>query len=326
MMIRVWLGPKGMKKAMGVVRVLAYTTTVSLVFGAVTFGKAWASVGEESLKAGRELAGLGDLVKGATELRLNGQPIYLSTNTSTDPVDRVLDRFEAHCNADPAFTEMEWKELGNLQGHAGEVKKKTGMNSLGVIRKDDKKHDDGVVLCFQRDDKSRTSFIHAVRTFGETGDLYDLGKMRYAHVSQGKDGKTMIEVVWTDGHFSVRDIMGPDDKDAIGTDSAEMPRPDNSVRRFTAEAVGSPYTARVYETSDSPDAALASYDAKMDKKGWLILDSPYNLDGTAKGHYYTYLGSQSMVAVREVGSKTQVIVGELGASEKAPDAQARVAQ
>ncbi len=321
MWIRLWLNPQRMKKAMGVVRVLTYTTAVSLAFGAVTFGKAWASVGEESLKAGRELEGLTDLIKGATELRLNGQPVYLSTNTSTDPVDRVLDRFEAHCNADPAFKEMEWKELGNLEGRAAEVKKKTGMNSLGIIRKEDKKHDDGVVLCFRRDDKSRTNFLDAVRVFGETGDLHDLGKMRYVHVSRGKSGKTMIEAVWTDGHFSVHDIMGSDNKDAIGTDSAEMPRPDNSVRRFTAEAVGTPYTARIYETGDSPDQALASYDAKMDKKGWLILDSPYNVDGTAKGHYYTYLGKQSMVAVREVGSKTQVIVGEMGATEKAPEAR-----
>ena len=79
----------------------------------------------------------------------------------------------------------------------------------------------------------------------------------------------------------------------------------------------------MYVTNDSADAALASYDAKMETSGWAIIDPPLTDRPDLKGHWYEHQGSQAMVsASRNNEGQTVMVVGDLGAKlEKAPSVE-----
>jgi len=315
---RAGLNPR-VKRLLGTARVIAYGLVVSTVFGGFAVHSAIADVKTQGLSVGRELDGVSDLLKGANEIRLNDQRVFMAANDTDEPVKSVLDRFEGHCNRDPAFQDIRWRDLTDLKGKMPEKK---GLNSLGVLREEDPKTGDGMVLCFSRPSGRAVSFIDAVRAFAKSGDLNDLGGLRYAHVAHETNGKTNVRAVWTEGPFDTRQIMANGATDAPGNDSALLPRPADSIRRFTAEAVGTPFSARIYETTQAPEAALKSYDAEMDRRGWLIIDAPNRDQQAELGRWYAHDGVQAAISIRQDGGgKTTVMIGEMGAADKTPTAQ-----
>jgi hypothetical protein len=333
MLFSVYLWTKVPKKRLfGSMRVIAYGLVVSAGLGALTIHNAVADAEEQSLTLGRQLQDLGDLLGSGTEFRLNGQRIYFSNATTDETVSTVLDRFEAHCNHSPAIDPTTWSSLGNVKGKPVDASKDG--SRIGVVRKEDPKKGDGMVMCFTSDHPARDLFT-ALQAFEKSGDLHDLGDVRYVHASPHKiinkktkttEMSTLVQTVWTQGSFNVRTLIGPQNVDAVGSDFVTLPRPANSIRRFTAEAVGQPYAARVYESSSTPEQVLADYDAKMGSGNWIGVSSPVpeqQLPEGQLGHWYTRLetGEQAAIAINHDHGKTMVVVGSMGVIEKTPTKQ-----
>lgn len=315
MLLRLYMGGKiSNKRLMGTLRVIAYGTVVSLGFGALTVRSAVADVNKDSLVLGRKLAGLQDLVQGEQQFKLNGESVFFATGNTDQSVSTVLDRFEKQCNSEHAFDPLEWKELG-AQKNAEITDKlsKSGISKLGVLRTQDPNAKDGVVMCFTKD--STTEFLAGLQHFVKSGDLHDLGDMRYVHAVT-RDNKTDLQMMWTDGSFNIRNIMGTEGKDSIGSDFANLPRPLHSTRTLTAEAVGTPYSARIYESPDAPDAVLSTYIDQMHERGWAGVTSPdVGLEKNAMdGRYFVKpeTAEQAIISVSKRDGKTMIVVAELG--------------
>ncbi|HEY1954805.1 MAG TPA: hypothetical protein VGH28_04320 [Polyangiaceae bacterium] len=298
-------------------RVIAYGAVVSLGFGALTVRSAVADVKDDGLKLGRNLADMKDMIGTASAIRINGQKISVGSGTMDAPVKTVLDRFEAHCQRDSAASlgTMAWGNLKAVQ--AKPLPTMPGLSTLGVLRRDDETKHDGVVLCFARGER-KTSFLDGAKAFAASSNLNDFGDLRFVHAQQNANGTTSIQTIWTDGEFDTSKLMNDGPTDAPGSDSATLPRPNHSVRRFTAEALGAPYTARIYETTDAPDVVLKSFDWQMEQRGWLKIDDPNRDQDHELGRWYAREGLQAMISIRSDDGTTQVLVGEMGAVEKAP--------
>ena len=216
------------KKLFGSIRVLTYGLVVSAGLGALTIRSAVADAEDQSMQLGRKLSDLGDLLRGGREFRLNGQTIFFATSKTDEPVKNVLDRFEAHCNKSRAFDALEWKSLGDLKG-TDIPRDENHMSRFGVTRKEDASAGDGMVVCFTRDNGA-TDFLKALKTFEASGDLHDLGDVRYAHVQKTKNRGTLVQTMWTEGSFNIHAIMGTPGQDSMGSDFATIPRPINCFR------------------------------------------------------------------------------------------------
>ena len=309
-----------LRRVLGVTRLIAYGAVVSAGLGAFAARSAVADVSEGSLRVGRELDKLGDLLGNTNEITLNGEKIFFSQASTSDNVDTVLDRFQAHCDEDPGMAGVDWQDLAHTKldpAHAPKTK-------LGVMRTE--AQSDGVVLCFRRNEGAAGSktFATALTEFSSTKDLASIGDLRYVHASKAPTGQTSMQIVWTHGSFKMGNLFPrTDGSDTPGSDSAVLPRPDHSQRILTATAEHTPYVVRMYVTNDSADAALASYDAKMETSGWAIIDPPLTDRPDLKGHWYEHQGSQAMVsASRNNEGQTVMVVGDLGAKlEKAPSVE-----
>ena len=310
------LGKISKKRLLGTARVLAYGGVVALGFGALSVRSAVASVGEQSLQLGRKLEGLQDLVQGAQQFRINGESVYFSASKTDESVKTVLDRFDHHCNSSRAFDPIAWQGLGDKAKGAEEKLEKEGVNRYGVVRQEDPAAQDGVVMCFTRSEGA-TQFLEGLQGFVDTGDLHSLGDFRYVHAVR-KGPETFLQILWTDGSFNVRKIMGEPGKDSVGSDYANLPRPLNSHRTMTAEAVNTPYSARIYESQDAPAVVLSTYIDEMRAKGWDEVSSPYVTmqDAHVDGRYFIkpQTAEQVVVSVSKDTSRdrTMIVVGQLG--------------
>jgi hypothetical protein len=301
-------------KAKASARVAAYGTVVAVGISALAARSAVADVEQGSLRFGRDLEKVADLLGDTKQVQLNGETIYFSTATTKDDVATVLNRFQSHCDDDPAMRGIDWADVATTQVAPGQDSDGKG---LGTYRKESE--GDGVVMCFRRSDTTKT-FVDAITQFNSTHDFASIGKFRYVHVSHNAaQGKSAVQVVWTDGSFKVDNVMAPEDgTDAPGSDSPGLPRPERSQRILTATATGTIYAVRMYRTNDSVEKALASYDAQMDAKDWAIIQPPDAVRGTEVGHWYERDGAQTMVSVTKDDGRTVLTVGEMGTADKAP--------
>jgi len=314
------------KRIFGTARVLAYGMVVATAMSALTIHNAVADVHVQSLELGRKLADVQDLMQTTNEYRLNGQRIYFSSSTVDEPVGTVLDRFESHCNKSLAFDS--WKSLAALQNSKnGSATPSSLTDHLGVMRTEDKKVGDGAVMCFTGD-KGPQNVLKALQAFTESGDLHDIGDLRYVH-AQRQGQQTSIQTVWTDGSFNLNAIIGKPGRDSIGSDFATLPRPVNSTRVMTAEAVGTQYAARIYESTSAPDVVLDSYVSTMVSRGWSAVGSPnaHFVDGTdGRVLLHPESGEQAVVSVSKSKDRTMVVVGASGKLTTNPREAARVGE
>jgi hypothetical protein len=305
------------KKVIGGARVLAYGVAVSATLGFFTVHSAAADFREQGLKLGENLTELSDLLGETTEVRLNQQSIYMSTGESDEPVSVVLDRFQANCDSHPGAMKSLLDDVVAKKALTAQGK---DPNTLTTQRNDSPDKEAGTVLCMAGDG-GKVDWKDAFRAFQQTGDLSNIGNLRYAYVQKTKKGVTAIRTVWTEGHFNFYAIL-PQDKsgDAPGSDAPNVPRPDNSRRIFTAEAANDQYAARYYETDDAPADALAAYDHKMAALGWEMITTD---ESAATTHWYQNqrTGEQMVFQAdnkNEQSKKTWLIVATLGQIEKAP--------
>jgi len=221
-----------------VLRVTSYFAVVCAILGVLAARSAIGAVKDAALEMGGELARLGDALGPASHVRLNGERVNVASAMSDAPIADVLDRAEAMC-----------RERANI----------------GVIRRESRDHDRGIVACLARDGGSE-AIARDVADFVATGDLSKVGKLRYV-VAEKSGAGTHVVTAWTDGAFRLG-AMFPREGDAPGSDLEDTTRPDRAKRLLTASVENAPYSVRIYDVAATASDVLAQYAREMPERGW----------------------------------------------------------
>jgi hypothetical protein len=153
----------------------------------------------------------------------------------------------------------------------------------------------------------------ASRLFQRTHDLGTLGKLRYAYARATPGGQTLVLTAWTEDTFKL-DALFPRDGDAPGADPPELPRPPQAQRLMSIEVARTPFGAYVYRSSAPPRALTDYYDAKMDAKGWTILDPAETTGASGLDHGYMKDGVMFTVSTGRADDGASIIsIGEMAA-------------
>ena len=104
--------PAKMKHVRGLARAFAYLAATALVFSAWSVKSARAEMKQQTLVLGRQMLELARASNhDVTPITFNGQKMYLGSSISTDAPQNVLDRYEAHCKANPGQPAAGWKAM-----------------------------------------------------------------------------------------------------------------------------------------------------------------------------------------------------------------------
>jgi hypothetical protein len=299
------------RRVFGMLRVGLYLAVVASIGTVLLVRRALGEIREQTATLGKELLPLADLLESTTVLRVNGEPLFFSMTVTHETVHKALDRVEENCKTNPGPFAADVEDIvhkipATMPG-AEQIQRLLRMAALTR----DEAADHGTVMCLTGSEGARPKGLSA-DAFAQTRDLGALGNLRYVTASQGsvEEGEqdvTKVFAVWTEGHFRLDRLEPPVVGDAPGSDSVFVPRPPESVRIFSAEAVESPYSVRIYETNSVPEAVFAFYDRAM--QGWMSYE-PDGAEQVARG--YVKQGRPVMVNVSHDESKTLVTISEMG--------------
>lgn len=308
----------GSERVKGFLRVFVYAVVVCAGLFFYSYRSAKADIGKSSMQIGRDLAEVADLLEETTEVHLNGEPVWVASAVTREPMHDVLDRFEKHCSSSPGALGGVWKDLAALKTAEANAAKKPDteasagpLKSAGVIRQEARR--EGVVLCLLRGSETQGTLREAAHAFSQTHDLGTFGKLRYAYTTVTEQGNTMVLTVWTEDKFHLGALF-PAEGDAPGKDPEGIPRPPDSRRLMSIDIAKSPFGTHVYRSTQSPEQLLKYYDAQMDEKGWIVIDPTPN-DGTpGRGRSYMKDGVQYVVASGKDDSGSTILsIGEMAA-------------
>ena len=309
------------RRVLGALRVCVYALVMTSVSGFFTARSALGLMREQLKALGAELLPLADLLEGATPLRINGETlIFSSTFVRDTSVRQVLDRVQAHCEENPGpLTKRLRGLLANFSdGVSGrDALARDILSRLALTR--DESEQSGFIQCMTGSSSASES---SVDELGDDLDLGKLGNLRYVMVDRGGPGEgnvaRVISLV-TEGPFHLGSLTPPALGDAKGSDSARVPRPPNSTRLFSLEALGSPYAVRIYETSTSAAKVLEFYDREL--RDWNPVTLPENENVV---HGYVKGAIPVVVGVAREQSKNVVTISEFGGPLDAKDLGLRV--
>jgi hypothetical protein len=249
-------------------RVLAYAVVVTAVLGFFGLKSVRGQIGEKTFGLGREMAPFMDLLSGTHRVVLNGEPLYVASAVTAQPMSVVLDRFEAQCRA---HTGGLVEELDALPATAkAEVARRapTAWNERSGVWREERETE-GSITCVERSDgHGLTDTVQALKTFMATGDVHALGNFRYVYVRPTDHGKTHVLSTFTEGEFNVFKVIGRGAKEPAGTDPAETPRLPDASRMVSAEVDGDMYGTYIFASSAPVEQALGFYEVQLQAHGW----------------------------------------------------------
>ena len=293
----------------GIVRVLVYCLFVSVVIAGISVRSAYGDFKDSSMVIGRQLATFGDLEGSVHKVRLNGEPIYVSSAVADATVPELLDRFETACREhagglDQMFETLPAALKTNLAGVDGTA-------GVGIIRNQDGEEgmEEGMIACLAQPPLDGWESI-GLRTeqFLDSGDLSKVGDLRYVYLKR-VENKTHVISVWTDGPFKIFNVAPVDGAEAPGSDSANAPRPLDAIRLLSAAVEGAPYAVRIYDSAKPQSDILAMYDTEMPKRGWTAI--PHASDDAPHGRAYTREGVDLLVFAFPEKDRSYVSVVEM---------------
>ena len=207
----------------------------------------------------------------ARTIHLNGAPVFLRTTTVDNPLEQVLDHYEALCE----------KRQGGLALDFG------GPETVGLVAPTStlraRRSETGYVACLDLGPNSvdATSLANRLHSFTQTGALGHLGNLRYAYakrVSEATGAKTLILTMWTETSINLYEMIPFDGRDAGGKDLEGIPRPPKSQRILSSWESGEPYGLTVYSTAETKEQVDRFYRAELPKNGWRPI-------GTTRTHW-----------------------------------------
>ncbi len=206
---------------------------------------------------GRHLAAWDEAIphQGARRLFLNGSEFKVVSTSYEEPLAATLDRFETECQRVGGFRASE-KVLAEL-----------GMQSDVILRKESAR--EGMLACLDTGGRqTATELLARIERFSETGDLDDVGDIRYVFArSTGK--KTTVLALWTTGMLPLKSMFLAEG-DAPGLDPQGVPKMPGARRVLSAAEKGQPYSISLYELPENAKDPLAWYTHSLSEAGWEI--------------------------------------------------------
>lgn len=136
----------------------------------------------------------------------------------------------------------------------------------------------GYVACVDMGDAPQDlrSLAERFVRFSETGDLRQLGEIRYAHarrLASATGEKTFVFTMWADSDFDLHRMLPGATTDAAGHDFDGLPRPPGSQRVLSAWEAQQPSGVFVYRVASKSAAELESfYRRELSKNGWAVIE------------------------------------------------------
>lgn len=105
--------------------------------------------------------------------------------------------------------------------------------------------------------------------FRKTGNLGDIGRLRYCYTERSGNGGTRFLTIWTEEKFNLNQLIAANDRsDAPGRDLDGVPRYPGTRRILSGAEAGMPQGLAVYEGAGSAETAMMFYRARMKTLGW----------------------------------------------------------
>lgn len=205
------------------------------------------------------------------DLVLNGQTIRFSSGTADQPMETLLDAFEARCGEVDGELVEQIEHLRVEHPEAGA----DAPASSPTLREQNARS--GYVACLDLGQQSLpvSELAERIASFGRTGDVADIGDMRYVFTEQYEhEGATRTHFVamWTRGAFNVQ-TMFPDAGDAPGRDVQDLPRPPGSRRVLSGFERDVPTSMTVYSARTDEAALESHFRSAFRENGWSVVET-----------------------------------------------------
>lgn len=250
-------------------RVLGYLLVLSTVGSTWLLHGASAEVSEAALGLGRRLQVLGDTVGDATRLRINGQGFELTSLRSQKSLPDLMGHFAALCPEPIGDLRTALSEPFARQPKASHNPAELSVFSFRYSAAEQ------AMFCFGGIEDLTQLATRAAR-FAESGDLTDIGPVRYLYASR-REGHTFALLLTSEDRLPLFEMF-PGAGDAPGEDVIPGARPPGSRRVFSVEAHG--YAMSTYESPLPLADALARYALALDRAGLSLEELPGPAPGT----------------------------------------------
>jgi len=236
-----------------------------------------ASAGDVLVQLGNQLMRLPDAHygRGVQELWINGMSLKVQSGSSRQDPLLVVAQFRQACRTKAAMqlNERERKQVAPLN-EAGWFRAALD----GVLVKEGEAGT--AVACIDAMGKAwgPLSIADAARRFVQSGDLLEMGRLRYAWVRPTKQGSVFL-TFWTEGSTRLLEQF-PQDQDAPGADFPGVGRVTGS-QRFLSARLSDSFLA-IYAHKEGAALELADrYRAELTRGGYQVLDRYAH----SEGHY-----------------------------------------
>lgn len=259
------------RRAAAIGRTAVYAAVLTAV---VTF--AWArsvrgAIGEQTLQLGHELAKFGDLLEGTHQVMLNGEALYVASAVTEQSMGQVLDRFDQECRTHSGGLQAEFDHLpANVQRKLAEKAPAAWDLRLGVLREE--RADEASILCLERrEGTGMRDVVQRLSDFARTGELGEVGDLRYVYARKTDGGKVHVLSTFTEGRFNLYKVIGNAGVEQGGSDPPATPRPPNATRVWSAQLGGSMFGVYLFDSTSAPEQILRFYDESLPARGWKLL-------------------------------------------------------
>ncbi len=254
-----------LRRLAGAARAALVLVLVALGTSAFVIRAAEARVGEALHGFASELLGwkAAKFASAPRTLQVNGSNVHFVSAATALELPETLNRFEALCRdqGDLAGVERALSTNHSAQEHSAIAW------LHGVFREESTS--EGFVACLATGTTlTPTELARRLAIFSVSGDLADLGALRYALVRRQHNETTAL-IFWSEGSFPLLHMF-PAHGDAPGVDPTTVPRPQQSDRLLSASEHDTPYSLAAYRLSVGAPQALESYLAQLRALGWSI--------------------------------------------------------
>lgn len=252
-------------------QVLLIALFLGVVAGGWAYHRARAQVGESLMGLGEQMMRYADAraQDAPRDLVLNGETIRFSSGTADRTADEVLDFFEARCAESDGGLAAQVRALHEARPDVVGAPPDRTM----TLRDDNGRR--GYVACIDfGSSMSFTELGERLARFNQTGDVNDIGEMRYVFVEQyEREGapRTHFVAMWTNGSFNLA-RMFPEEGDAPGLDIEGVARPPSGRRVLTGFERGTSYVMSVYETRKDEGELELFYRDALEREGFRMID------------------------------------------------------
>jgi hypothetical protein len=255
-------------------RIGVYFAALSLFAGVFIARRASAELSERSHAFARRLDSFQELAGRVTRLSWNGEELGFSTLLVKQPVEQVLARFVELCGKEQGSVASE------LSRSAGVGETATGLLDRVMVVRDLFEDGSGTGVCLAGLGEGGLRGLYArARSFTHSGDLAELGQLRFARFRTTEQGHTHVLLVTSDGPLRIGKLLPHDGSDADGGEAIEGTRPLDSTRVLVARTRGTPHGFTAYHSRRPADEALSGYGQQLRARGY----APVALPGSAEG-------------------------------------------